>query len=82
MAGIDSLVVVVGPAGTGKTTTTARAVRSLQAQGRAVVGIAPSGKAADVVAAEAGCHRHARRVPHLSPIEWAIALGARHDGHP
>lgn len=55
IAGAASLVVVVGPAGTGKTTTVARAVRSLRAQGRPVVGLAPSGKAADVLAVESGC---------------------------
>ncbi|MEJ7583314.1 MAG: MobF family relaxase [Acidimicrobiales bacterium] len=55
IAGAASLVVVVGPAGTGKTTTAARAVRALEAQGRPVIGLAPSGKAADVMAAEAGC---------------------------
>jgi hypothetical protein len=55
MAGHDPLVVVVGPAGTGKTTTTGIAIRHLQAQRRAVVGLAPSGKAADVLATEAGC---------------------------
>jgi conjugative relaxase-like TrwC/TraI family protein len=48
------LVVIVGPAGTGKTTTTAAAVQALWAQGRPVVGLAPSGKAADVLATEAG----------------------------
>src|SRR3546814_1260175 len=55
IAGVGSLVVVVGPAGTGKTRTTAGAVQSLQAQGRSVVGLAPSGKAADVLGHEAGC---------------------------
>ncbi len=55
MAGRDQLVVVVGPAGTGKTTATARAVGALTAQRRPVVGLAPSGKAADVLATEAGC---------------------------
>ncbi len=55
IAGDDRLVLVVGPAGTGKTTTTARAVRRLRAGGRPVVGLAPSGKAADVLRTEAGC---------------------------
>jgi conjugative relaxase-like TrwC/TraI family protein len=49
------LVVVVGPAGTGKTTTTGAAVQTLRPQGRPVVGLAPSGKAADVLATETGC---------------------------
>lgn len=55
MAGSAKLVVVVGPAGTGRTTATAESVAALQAAGRPVIGLAPSGKAADVLAAEAGC---------------------------
>ncbi len=55
IAGRDRLVLVVGPAGTGKTHTTARAVSVLNTQGRPVVGLAPSGKAADVLATAAGC---------------------------
>ena len=55
IAGTDDLVVIVGPAGTGKTTTIARAVAELHRQRRPVVGLAPSGKAADVLATEAGC---------------------------
>jgi ATP-dependent exoDNAse (exonuclease V) alpha subunit len=47
--------VVVGPAGTGKTTTTAHDLQTIAAQRRPVVGLAPSGKAADVLATEAGC---------------------------
>ncbi|MGI8806889.1 MAG: ATP-dependent DNA helicase [Acidimicrobiales bacterium] len=52
VAGEDRLVLVVGPAGTGKTTMLASAVSSLRAQGREVVGVAPSGKAADVLGRE------------------------------
>jgi conjugative relaxase-like TrwC/TraI family protein len=74
IAGHDRLVVVVGPAGTGKTRTTAKAVAALQAEGRPVIGLAPSGKAADVLATEARCptdtlagfltrHRH-------NPTRW------------
>jgi conjugative relaxase-like TrwC/TraI family protein len=48
MASTGRLVLVVGPAGTGKTTTTARAVQHLRQQRRPVVALAPSGKAADV----------------------------------
>ena len=55
IAGADRLVIVVGPAGTGKTHTTASAVERLRADGRHVVGLAPSGKAADVLALEAHC---------------------------
>lgn len=53
IAGGAGLVVVVGPAGTGKTRTTARAANALRASGRPVVGLAPSGKAADVLGVEA-----------------------------
>ena len=52
VAGGDRLVLVVGPAGTGKTTMLASAVSSLRAQDRGVVGLAPSGKAADVLGRE------------------------------
>lgn len=55
IAGRDRLVLVVGPAGTGKTHTTARAVAALHAEARPVVGLAPSGKSADVLATAAGC---------------------------
>jgi conjugative relaxase-like TrwC/TraI family protein len=55
VAGWERLVLVVGPAGAGKTTMLADAVARLQRQGRVVVGAAPSGKAADVLAAETGC---------------------------
>jgi ATP-dependent exoDNAse (exonuclease V) alpha subunit len=55
IAGPDRLVIVVGPAGTGKTHTTARAVEDLHRQRRPVIGLAPSGKAADVLASEARC---------------------------
>lgn len=55
VAGSASLVLVVGPAGTGKTRTLAAAVSELRRQGRPVLGLAPSGKAADVLAAETGC---------------------------
>lgn len=55
IAGTGQIVLVVGPAGTGKTRTTATAVAQLQAAGRPVIGLAPSGKAADVLRTEAGC---------------------------
>jgi hypothetical protein len=55
VAGRSQLVLVVGPAGTGKTTMLRQAVNSLATQGRAVLGLAPSGKAADVLGREAGC---------------------------
>ncbi len=55
IAGGGGLTLVVGPAGTGKTTATAAAVERLHEQRRPVVAVAPSGKAADVLGTEAGC---------------------------
>jgi conjugative relaxase-like TrwC/TraI family protein len=55
ISGTGSLVLVVGPAGTGKTTTIAAAVADLDTQDRPVLGLAPSGKAADLLRSEAGC---------------------------
>jgi len=68
-AGGTRLVLVVGPAGAGKTTALGHAARLLADQGRPVLALAPSGKAADVLAAETGwpattlaklLHEHAR----------------------
>lgn len=49
VAGHDQLVLVVGPAGTGKTTALRRAVEDLRRQRRAVIGVAPTAKAAKVL---------------------------------
>lgn len=49
VAGEDRVVLVVGPAGTGKTTTLARSVRDLDIAGRPVFGVAPTAKAARVL---------------------------------
>lgn len=54
VAGAERLVLVVGPAGTGKTTALGIAARSLAERRRPVLGLAPSGKAADVLGAETG----------------------------
>ncbi len=54
IAGDADLVLVVGPAGTGKTTVLTPAVAQLQADGRAVFGVAPSAAAADVLSTETG----------------------------
>ena len=54
VAGRDRLVLAVGPAGAGKTTTLRTAVADLDAQGRAVFGVAPSAKAARVLERETG----------------------------
>lgn len=82
ISGHDDLVLAVGPAGAGKTTTVARAVRQLQDAGRPVVGLAPSGKAADVLACEAACptstlakllHEHTRLAG--PSREWDLPAG-------
>jgi hypothetical protein len=54
IAGTHQLVLVVGPAGTGKTTALRPAVRALQRRHRPVVGLAPSATAAAVLGAETG----------------------------
>ena len=54
VAGDADLVLVVGPAGTGKTTALAPAVEQLRAEGRPVFGVTPSAAAADVLTSETG----------------------------
>jgi hypothetical protein len=54
VAGHDHLVLVVGPAGTGKTTTLTRAVQDLDDWVRPVFGVAPTAKAARILARETG----------------------------
>ncbi len=49
VAGHDGLVLVVGPAGTGKTSALRHAVADLARQGRPVFGVAPTAKAAKVL---------------------------------
>ena len=46
VAGYDLLLLAVGPAGTGKTTTLRAAALDLDRQGRQLFGVAPSAKAA------------------------------------
>ena len=69
-----ALELIVGPAGTGKTTTLASAVADLEAQGRSAFGVAPTAAAAEVLATETGLaadtldkllieHRHPTRPP-------------------
>ena len=54
VTGSRGLELIVGPAGTGKTTVLAPAVGLLQAKGRHVFGVAPTAAAAEVLAAETG----------------------------
>ena len=54
VAGHGDLVLIVGPAGTGKTTALTPAVSHLRRHGRVVFGVAPSAAAADVLATETG----------------------------
>lgn len=54
VAGDADLVLVVGPAGTGKTTALAPAVEQLRTEGRPVFGVAPSAAAAEVLTSETG----------------------------
>ncbi len=54
VAGNDRLVLSVGPAGTGKTTTLRAARSDLAQQAREVLGVAPSAKAARVLERETG----------------------------
>jgi conjugative relaxase-like TrwC/TraI family protein len=69
VAGGDRLVVIIGPAGAGKTSMLTAAIDDLHAHGRTVFGIAPTAKAARVLEDETGMradtlakilHEHAR----------------------
>ena len=72
VAGEDRVVVIVGPAGTGKTTTLHAAVNDLQRHGRPVFGVAPTAKAAKVLGRETGMHTDTvAKLLH----EWARADG-------
>ena len=82
VSGAQRLVLVVGPAGTGKTTMLVSAVAALGEEGRAVVGLAPSGKAADVLGRETATpattlakllYEHGR--PEGPPPEWQLRPG-------
>jgi ATPase subunit of ABC transporter with duplicated ATPase domains len=54
VAGHDRLVLVVGPAGTGKTTMLRTAVTDLEREDRPAFGLAPTAKAAEVLRHETG----------------------------
>jgi hypothetical protein len=83
VAGHDRLVVVVGPAGTGKTTMLHAAVEDLRRHGRTVFGVAPTAKAAHVLAGETGMdadtvakllHEWTRR-DRLPDRRWQLPVG-------
>ena len=57
VAGDDRLVLIVGPAGAGKTRMLAAAVDDLHNHCRPVIGVAPTGKAVAVLARETGARR-------------------------
>ncbi|MCZ7533024.1 MAG: relaxase domain-containing protein [Acidimicrobiia bacterium] len=74
VAGHGGLELIVGPAGSGKTTILAAAVTELQTKGRPVFGVAPTAAAADVLGVETHMaadtldkllteHRHPARPP-------------------
>jgi conjugative relaxase-like TrwC/TraI family protein len=82
VAGHDPLVLVVGPAGTGKTTMLRRAAADLGGQGRHVFAVAPTAKAAKVLRDETGMasatvakllHEWRNRPPH---DEYRLPPGA------
>jgi conjugative relaxase-like TrwC/TraI family protein len=84
VAGSDRLVLVVGPAGAGKTTMLAAAVDDLAAQGRVVFGVAPTAKAARVLESETGMGSDTvakllhewRRTDRPPERPWRLPVGA------
>ncbi len=82
VSGDEQLALVVGPAGAGKTTMLGAAAARLRNQQRPAIGLAPSGKAADVLASETGwpattlaklLHEHAR--PAGPTLAWRLPAG-------
>ncbi len=82
VSGDEQLVLVVGPAGAGKTRMLGSAASMLRAERRPALGLAPSGKAADVLATETGwpattlaklLHEHAK--PGGPPAAWRMPAG-------
>jgi conjugative relaxase-like TrwC/TraI family protein len=84
VAGSDRLVLVVGPAGAGKTTMLAAAVDDLTGQGRVAFGVAPTAKAARVLESETGMGSDTvakllhewRRTDRPPERPWRLPVGA------
>ena len=83
VAGGDRLVVIIGPAGAGKTSMLTAAIDDLRQHDRSVFGIAPTAKAARVLETETGMrtdtlakllHEHAREGGPRP--EWRLKRGA------
>ncbi|MFN8023910.1 MAG: MobF family relaxase [Acidimicrobiales bacterium] len=83
VAGRDRLVVIIGPAGAGKTSMLTAAVDDLVMQRRQVFGVAPTARAARVLETETGMrcdtlakllHEHTREGGPRP--EWRLAVGA------
>ncbi|MEL6893630.1 MAG: MobF family relaxase, partial [Actinomycetota bacterium] len=83
VAGADRMVLVVGPAGAGKTTMLSAAVGRLGRDRRPVVGLAPTAKAARVLASETGMpadtvakllHQHRTRPEQLDVPDGATVI--------
>jgi conjugative relaxase-like TrwC/TraI family protein len=84
VAGLAPLELIVGPAGTGKTTALAPAVDELQTQGRVVFGVASTAAAAEVLATETAMaadtldkllHEHSRPDRPPGPV-YALPSGS------
>ena len=83
VAGADRLVIVVGPAGTGKTTMLRAAVEDLHRQGRTVYGVSTTAKAARTLERETGMRSdtiaklvHEWGLPERPPDpEWRLPAG-------
>ena len=85
IAGQDRLVLIVGPAGAGKTTMLAAVARHLGVQGRDVFGLAPTAKAARKLETRRDRHGHGRQArvrmdpPRPTPGAPVVSAG-RDDG--
>ena len=86
VAGLNPLALIVGPAGSGKTTALTPAIAYLQDRGHTVFGVAPTAAAAHVLATETGVtadtldkllheHSHPDRLPEPAyQLEWGATV--------